>query len=231
MKSVSIVLSGIALGAIMLAISLQGAPQNRYEAVGLDPANSISGYLARLLINEVPFPGERGWQSERDTSAAMVEILWVLESRRVNIPPGYKQEEVAAVQSDKIIDLITAGGRNGQCKGFYRDTSGQFVAEQRVFDRIDRLITLANEGEPGQFARLLATARNLARTYTVSGIKGVDRYAALHKIGRVRVTGHAYSWMTDQDYYHPGGRFVRIPDADEGSLGGNRFYTLQRVGP
>jgi hypothetical protein len=35
--------------------------------------------------------------------------------------------------------------------------------------------------------------------------------------------------MTDRDYYSPGGRFVSIPNAQSGSLGGNRFFTLEKV--
>jgi hypothetical protein len=35
--------------------------------------------------------------------------------------------------------------------------------------------------------------------------------------------------MTDKDYYRPGGNFVTIPDAEDGSLGGNRFFTLRKA--
>jgi hypothetical protein len=34
--------------------------------------------------------------------------------------------------------------------------------------------------------------------------------------------------MTDVDSYHPGGNFVSIPNADDGSMGGNRFFTLRK---
>jgi hypothetical protein len=34
--------------------------------------------------------------------------------------------------------------------------------------------------------------------------------------------------MTDVRGFDPGGSFVRIPDANQGSLGGNRFYTLEK---
>jgi hypothetical protein len=33
----------------------------------------------------------------------------------------------------------------------------------------------------------------------------------------------------NRDYYNPGGRFVRIPDAYDGALGGNRFFTLRSI--
>jgi hypothetical protein len=34
--------------------------------------------------------------------------------------------------------------------------------------------------------------------------------------------------MTDARGCDPGGSFVRVPDADQGALGGNRFYTLEK---
>ncbi len=46
-----------------------------------------------------------------------------------------------------------------------------------------------------------------------------------------KVTGRAYAWMADQECYHPGGDFVRIPDRLRGRLGGNRFYTLAYRAP
>jgi hypothetical protein len=36
--------------------------------------------------------------------------------------------------------------------------------------------------------------------------------------------------MTDRDYYNPGGSYLRIPENDDGVLGGNRFFTLRRRG-
>ena len=37
--------------------------------------------------------------------------------------------------------------------------------------------------------------------------------------------------MTDVGQFHPGGRYVRIPDDDQGGLGGNRFFTLKNLSP
>jgi hypothetical protein len=34
--------------------------------------------------------------------------------------------------------------------------------------------------------------------------------------------------MTDLDIYNPGGNFVSIPSANDGALGGNRFFTLRK---
>jgi len=200
-----------------------------FGEVGLQPADSVSGYIARLLINESPFPGERGWLSEDDTRGAMVSILWVLDSRIHHVPPGYTQEQIAAVRSHDIIDVITVGGEKGQCDGFYRDTSGQFRAVARVHERIDYLLTIANKGKPGRFARLINYAQHLANAYVSGGIGEADRFAGLSRIGNIPVTGRAYSWMTDQDYYHPGGNFLKIPNSADGALGGNRFFTLRRI--
>ncbi|MGA0367966.1 MAG: hypothetical protein ACO3N7_00780 [Kiritimatiellia bacterium] len=197
--------------------------------VSLQPATSREGYLARLLLNEAPFPGERGWSSEADTKACMLQILHVLDARLNHIPPGYTQKQLAAIQTRDIIDIITVGGERGQCDGFYRDASGQFTAVPRVEKRITYLLGIANDGSPGRFARLMNYAQGLATAYFHGGVKEADRFAALSNIYATPVTGRAYSWMTDKDIYNPGGRFVRIPDQHAGSLGGNRFFTLQKL--
>ena len=68
----------------------------------------------RLLINEGPFPGERGWESEADSKDAMRQVLLVLDARLNHIPPRYTQTQIAAVKTDDIIVLMTAGGVHGQ---------------------------------------------------------------------------------------------------------------------
>jgi hypothetical protein len=195
----------------------------------VDRADTPGGYLARLLINETPFPGERAYESETDTQAAMLQILWVLHARIHLIPAGYKQQQVAGVKSSDIIDVITGTGGRRQCEGFYRDAQGRFVTDARVEERLNYLLKIANSGsKPGRFAGLINFAQGLARAYFKDGISGADRFAALKNIGPVTVTGHAYSWMTDVDCYHPGGNFVTIPSSDQGELGGNRFFTLRK---
>ncbi len=194
----------------------------------LQPTSTKSGYVARLLINEVPFPGESGWVSESNTKAAMLSILWVLDSRINHVPPGYSQTELAVVKTKYIIDVITAGGVRGQCDGFYRDKNSRFTMVPRVPKRIAYLSKIAGTGKPGKFARLLNYGQGLADAYFKGGINEADRYARLVFVGSVKVTGRAYSWMTDRDYYHPGGDFVKIPDKNHGSLGGNRFSTLKK---
>ena len=207
------------------AASAAAAPYAR-----LDPPNTVPGYLARLLINEVPFPGERAYESKTDTQAAMLQILWVLHSRIYSIPKGYRQVQVAGVSSQNIIDIITGTGGRRQCEGFYRNNSGQFVTAPRVEERIQNLLNIANSGgRPGRFAALLNYAQGLARAYVKEGIEGADRFAGLKYVGAVAVTGRAYSWMTDVDAYHPGGNFVTIPSSDDGALGGNRFFTLRKA--
>ena len=194
----------------------------------LTPITGVEGYLARILINETPFPGERGWLSETDTKAAMLSILWVLHSRIAYIPPGYTQEQIAAVRSQNIVDVITAGGEKGQCDGFFKDGQGRFTCAPRVQERVNYLLSVSAKGTPGRFARLLNYAQGLADAYVKSGIEEADRFAGIRHIGPKPVTGRAYSWMTDTDYYNPGGSFVKIPNADNGSLGGNRFFTLEQ---
>jgi hypothetical protein len=196
--------------------------------VTMRPADSRGGYIALLLINETPFPGERGWVGEKNSKAAMLAILWVCHGRIHHIPPGYRQREIATVNTRDIIDVITAGGEKGQCDGFYRDAAGKPSTVTRVQERLRRLLNIANRGSPGTFARLMLYAQGLADAYVTDGIRGADRFAGLTSINGIPVTGRAYSWMTDKDCYKPGGDYVRIPDRLDGALGGNRFFTLRR---
>lgn len=221
LKDSSITLLLVAVSGLCLSVLSVDA------AVVLKPADTEAGYIARLLLNEAPFPGERGWVSENDTKAAMLAILWVCHGRIHHVPPGYRQFQVAAVSTRDIIDVITVGGEKGQCDGFFRDASGAFRALPRVHKRIDYLMNIANKGTPGRFARLLLYAQGLADAYVATGIRGADRYAELKEVNRIEVTGRAYSWMTDKDCYNPGGHFIKIPNQAQGSLGGNRFFTLK----
>lgn len=216
----------LALVLTVLVLRLAGPAFGAEAFARLDSATAPAGYLARLLINEAPFPGERGYVSEQDTKAAMLSVLWVLHSRIHHIPAGYKQEEIAAVRTQSILDVIMA---KNQCEGFHRDANGNPAAVPRVEARVKNLLRIANSGgKPGRFASLLNFAQGLATSYLADGIPGADRFAALNEINQVPVTGRAYSWMTGQDFYKPGGNFVRIPDAWQGLLGGNRFFTLRK---
>jgi hypothetical protein len=225
------VLSGIVsswksrLAVVGLMMSCWMVPGANVE---LDPPSTPAGYLSLLLINEVPFPGERAYVSEEDSKAAMLSVLWVLHCRVAAVPAGYKQREVAAVETRNVIDVMTAGGVKGQVDGFYKDADGAPAAVARVHERARYLVSLANRGELGKMARLLTHARDLARRYFQSGPAGKDLYAELRKIGVQPVTGHGYAWMTDARGFDPGGAFVAVPDADQGALGGNRFYTLEK---
>jgi hypothetical protein len=219
----------VALVVLSIPVSAAGAP-NLPQYARLDQPDTTTGYLARLLINEVPFPGERAYESEADTKDAMAQILWVLHSRIHLVPQGYTQAQVAGVRSQNIIDVITGTGERRQCEGFYRNKDGQFVTAPRVEKRINYLLNIANSGnKPGRFSELLNYAQELSRAYVNEGIEGADRYAELKRVEAIAVTGHAYSWMTDVNSFHPGGNFVTIPSDYEGSVGGNRFFTLRKV--
>ena len=196
--------------------------------VELDSPDTPAGYVALLLINEVPFPGERSYVSEENSKAAMLSVLWVLHCRLSLIPPGYRQKEVAAVEARSVIDVMTAGGVKGQVDGFYRGPDGRPTAVPRVHDRVAYLSNLANRGQPGKMARLLLYARDTARQYMQAGPTGRDLFVELRRIGSKPVTGRGYAWMTDIRGCDPGGSFVKIPDDRQGTLGGNRFYTLER---
>jgi hypothetical protein len=199
--------------------------------VRFPPASSPEGYVAHLLVNEVPFPGERGYQSEANTKAAMEQLLLVLDRRLRVIPPGYTQQQVAAVRTGQILDIITVGGEKGQFDGFYRDAAGRPVMVARVTERMDNLKRIAGTGQPGTFARLLDYAAAISTAYLGQEDIPSDRHAAVRAAQGKPATGGGYAWMTDEMRFHPGGNFLRIEDGDQGSLGGNRFYTLRRLQP
>jgi hypothetical protein len=159
---------------------------------------------------------------------AMEGLLRVLDARIKYIPQGYTQQQIAAVRSGNIIDIITAGGEKGQFDGFYRDASGTPVVVPRITERIDNLAEIAGRGQPGKFARLLEHAAALARGDTSGALACRDPHKDVHVVNGVSATGRAYSWMTDEPQYNPGGNFLRIPDDQDGSLGGNRFFTLRK---
>jgi hypothetical protein len=219
-----------ALGRVLLALfAALLLPSTAHGEVTLPAADSVEGYVCRLLINEVTFPGERGYTSEADTILAMEGLLRVLDARLKHIPPGYTQQQIAAVRTGDIIDIITAGGEKGQFDGFYRDASGTPVTVPRITERIDKLIEISGRGQPGKFARLLERAAALARDYTFGSLSSCrDPHKDVRVVNGVPASGRAYGWMTDEPQYSPGGNFLRIPDDREGSLGGNRFFTLRK---
>lgn len=212
---------GLAASALGWAAAAGGG-----DFASLPGAETEAGYLARLLINEAAFPGERGYVSEEDTRATMLSVLWVLHARAHFVPEGYSQEEIGAARSESILDFVTA---KNQCEGFSKGADGKRTVAPRVEERVRYLLEIANRGKgPGRFAGLIGYARGLAEAYFSAGVSEEDLFAGLKTVEGVAVTGRAYSWMTGMDAYHPGGNFVRIPDEDRGLLGGNRFFTLRK---
>ena len=195
--------------------------------VELDSPSTEQGYLAYLLINENPFPGEKGYQSVENSKEGMRQILWVINNRLFQIPDGYTQFQIANTQTKTTTGIITA---EGQCEGFSLGLDGKPAFANRVQERIKYLTTIANSGGgPGKFAELLNYARTLADNYTeYVKIYKPDMFRNIYTINRVNVTGGSYSWMTNQDYYNPGGDYISIPDKYDGSIAGNRFFTLKK---
>lgn len=216
--------------ALFLAagLFLAGTLAVRANPFNLPPASTTEGYIARLLINEVTFPGEWGYRSEEDTKAALEQMLLVLDRRLRHVPPPYVQRHVAATTTDDIIDIITVGGVRGQFDGFYRDATGRPTAVPRVEKRIGSLVGIANRGQPGRFFRLLTHASDLATNYVRHDSTVNDRHATITTAQGAAATGGSFGWMTDKERFHPGGNFLRIEDHRQGSLGGNRFFTLRR---
>ncbi len=197
--------------------------------VDLPSADTPAGYVARLLINETPFPGEKGYVSEADTKAAMEAILLTLHARTAVLPKPYTRMQIADTDSTNILDVITAGGVRGQVDGFYRDSADRLAMVPRVQERVNYLMGIAGEGKPGRFARLLNHASTISMQYFAGELRIRDRFGQLTYVGSVPVTGGAFAWMTNHPKYHPRGYFVKIPNSDSGALGGNRFFTLKRI--
>jgi hypothetical protein len=199
------------------------------SAVTLNDPESREGYVTMLLINEVPFPGEGRYVSVADSKLAMLQILWVLHNRLNPPPRGYTQRQIAMVTTTDIIDIMAAGAVRGQVDGFYRAADGTPTTTPRVQERLAYLMRTANSGSPGKFADLISYAKHLGEAYFSSGPDGANLFAELRKIEEITVTGSAYSWMTDEAWFAPGGNYVCIPDAHRGGLGGNRFFTLRKL--
>jgi hypothetical protein len=204
-------------------------PATNLSAVTLNDPESREGYVAMLLINEVPFPGEGRYVSVADSKAGMLQILWVLHNRLAPPPRGYTQRQIAMVSTTDIIDIMGAGGVRGQVDGFYRAADGTPSTTARVQERLTNLMRMANTGAPGKFADLISYAKRLGEAYFSSGPDGANLFAEIRKIDGINVTGSAYSWMTDEARFAPGGNYVRIPDSYRGGLGGNRFFTLREI--
>ena len=214
-------------GALALWLMVGGATAAP-AAVKLPAATNTAGYVCRLLINEVPFPGERSYRSEADTQATMEALLFVLDGRLRRVPKPYKQAQIAATTANDIIDVITAGGVHGQFDGFYRDAKGRPVMVERVTDRIDNLVRISSQGQPGKFARLLNYAASISTAYVADRLACADPHAPVKTVQGIPATGSAYGWMTDERRFNPGGNFLRIPDDQQCAMGGNRFFTLRK---
>ncbi len=208
---------------LCLTLGVSSHAQN----VAFPAFSSEAGYLGALLVNEVAFPGERGYVSEANTKRAMENILLVLDARIRHVPVPYERVHIAQTSSDRLLDVMTAGGVQGQVEGFYRDTSGAAVVSSRIEKRLGYLFKIANDGAPGRFARLLNHASALSSGYIAHLHEPQNLYLHLRSVHGIPVTGRAYSWMTDRHYFHSGGNFVRIPNDLNGSLSGNRFFTLK----
>ena len=211
-----------------LAFALLFLTVNVFASVKLPPPTTKAGFIALLLINEVPFPGEKSYKSEENSKLAMLSVLLVLDNRLQHIPPGYKQKQIATVRTKNIINIITAGGERGQVDGFYLNSRGTPTTVPRVTRRVNNLLNIAGKGKPGTFAALLNYAAEISKSY-LKGKSIGDMYVNLKYIHPHKVTGRAYSWMTDHLSFNPGGNYVSIPDKDDGSLGGNRFFTLRKL--
>jgi len=197
------------------------------EFASIPPASSQEGYLTYLLINENPFPGEAGYVSVNETKQGMAQILWVINNRLNSIPKGYTEFQIANTNSKTVIGVISA---KDQCEGFFINGEGKPEMANRIKERVNYLLEIANSGGvPGNFSDLINYAVTISKNYIVNiDIFAPNLYSNIHKIGSIYVTGDGYSWMTDINHYSPGGDYVFIPNNLNGAVGGNRFFTLKK---
>lgn len=197
------------------------------EFASLPPADTQEGYLAYLLINENPFPGEAGYVSEDETKQGMAQILWVVNNRLNSVPQGYTEFQIANTNSRTVIGIISA---KDQCEGFFLNDEGEPDMANRIKERANYLLEIANSGGvPGKFSNLINYAVMISKNYIINvDISAPNFYASIYKIGSINVTGDGYSWMTDVNHYSPGGDYVFIPNNLNGAVGGNRFFTLKK---
>jgi len=196
--------------------------------VSLLPVANEVGFMARLLINETPFPGEKGYVSEANSKQTMDAILAVVVNRAHRVPRPYSRKAVASVDTSDLIEIVAAGGKRGQVDGFYLDEHSKPAVVPRVEERVEYLLMVANKGTPGTFAALFTYAQEQSRKALDEHEAAKDPFALLSEIGQIPVTGYSFAWMTDAPQFNPGGNFLRIPNQSNGSLGGNRFFTLRK---
>ena len=217
------ILSIFTLSALFGMIFMYRGQPNRENPAAI----AVPDYLAALLINEVPFPGEPAFKNADDSKDAMRAILWTLHNRRAAPPPGYTRWHIAATPSDNLVDVITAFN---QMDGFYVARNNRHTYAPRVGERIGYLRRLAQRDDTPTISTLLEFAETAALNYAQEKpLPFPDPFAKLTMIDEVEVTGSAYGWMMDDLQFHPGGNYVRIPDEHGGGLGGNRFFTLRKT--
>ncbi len=124
----------------------------------------------------------------------------------------------AAAGASNFRDIVSAPG---QFRGFSKDSTGRLVLHPSVLQRILEIVSQATADPGGRFASHVELARSVSEA-SVS-----DPFVLLRKIGDVQVLGGTYGWRTAGSSA-PGGRFVQVPEADGGVIGGNQFYTLKK---
>jgi hypothetical protein len=108
------------------------------------------------------------------------------------------------------MDVILA---RGQTQGFTRDADGNIQISAAVKARIDAVMTSANTGAPGPYARFVQNAINVGNGTTPS----LDPFASQGGVYGFRTAGSS----------PPGGDFVAIPARAGGVVGGQQFYRLR----
>jgi hypothetical protein len=155
-----------AKGSPPVTISVPTLPHSAPTNIGASLSSIEGDIVMSLLINEVPFKGDKQYVSLANSEAAMLAIAWELYNRLNTVPPGYTQHQIANVNVSgpgtiqAYTKIITAPG---QFQNFSTvDSKGNWVIASSVANKIQSIVALANLGSPGDIAAEVNYAITLA---------------------------------------------------------------------
>jgi hypothetical protein len=179
--------------------------------VTLPDAGTDAGLLARLLIAESLNPGYSSYD-EAEVQKGMKAMKAVVDNRLHYSNPGI----FGAAGAKSYLDIVTAPG---QYNGFTKDAGGKLAVSKGVRDVIDGVMSKANAGAPGAYAKFVQNALDVANGAVDDPFKG------LTTIGGKAVYGGTYGWRKS-GRGDPGGTQIKIPKESGGLIAGNQFYAL-----
>jgi hypothetical protein len=180
------------LAALTIAVFTRDEKETTAQPPDEPAEIAVEDYLAALLINEVPFPGEPAFKSADDSKAAMRAILWTIQCRRAEIPEGYTRQQIAATSSTNLVDIITAFN---QMDGFFKTRTDRHTFAPRVAERITYLRLLGQRDDTPTISELLDFAHSNALHYAAGNpLLHPNPFVALTNLppDAIEVTGSPY---------------------------------------